>query len=58
MITYGASANDVKKALNDLPTLFPEGVSVTESTAADGGKLYNITFSSERGKLSSLSGLW
>ncbi len=47
---YGASAKVVKNALNDLPTLYPEGVTVTDSTTADGGKLYNITFSADRGK--------
>lgn len=49
LLKYGASALDVKKAMNDLPTLYPEGVNVAEAPTPDGGKLYTITFAAERG---------
>jgi hypothetical protein len=49
LLNYGSSGSEVKKALNDLPTLYPEGVEVTDAPSADGGIIYTIKFSPERG---------
>lgn len=41
----------LEKALNDLPTIYPERVSVTASDIT-GGKRFIVTFNSELGKYS------
>ncbi len=51
LISFGASSAEVKRALNDLPTLYPEGVSVVDISTPNGEKIYNITFSADRGRI-------
>ena len=52
----GASASDVENALNDLPTLSPSLVRVTESLSDDNiNKIYTVTFSSDLGDVDFLS---
>jgi hypothetical protein len=39
----------VQKELNDLPTLASESVTVTSETTPDGGIIYTIKFTANRG---------
>ena len=48
-IAYGSSATVVQKALNDLPTLETEGVTVKSDVSINGGIIYTITFTPNRG---------
>jgi hypothetical protein len=49
-LNYPASASDVMAALNDLPTLYPEGVAVSATpTDNNDGIVYTVTFSTYRG---------
>jgi hypothetical protein len=52
---FGSPASIVQKALNDLPTLETEGVTVSAEEIADGGILYIITFTPNRGDVSEIS---
>lgn len=55
MLSTGASASEVENALNDLPTLGPNMVTVSESLASDGvSTLYSVSFSSDLGNVDSI----
>ena len=52
MLFSGASASEIEKALNDLPTLGPNQVTVTDSLADDGvSQIYSVSFSSDLGNV-------
>lgn len=48
----GATGSDVQKALNDIPTLSPNLVTVTDSLYSDGvSKVYTVTFDKDLGNV-------
>ena len=54
-LEYPVSNTDLAAALNDLPTLYPNGVSVamrdgTDVSQPDNGFYYIVTFTDDRGK--------
>jgi len=47
--TASTAARDIQKALNTLPSITPETVTVTKMDVTD-GVAYTVTFNSERGR--------
>jgi hypothetical protein len=54
-MAFGSSASIVQKALNDLPTLETDVVTVSSQGTADGGILYTITFTPSRGDVPAIN---
>lgn len=50
-LAYGATAIDVQRALNDLPTLATEGVIVTSEITPESDVKYRVKFTANRGLL-------